>query len=672
MADREIHNTVLDEETGGKRYGDREDEVDFDLHRPRNHDGDEEAQLLGDGDPDQLELGELSRVTDAGGRQQPRALAGGDGLARSRASSAARPRLLSFLYGPAVPKAYTIRPTFPAVQASSVRLLDKVLPKRWQKLVVLVLGLLLWTAVFISLLRRGKGAVTDAAGKTVVHMDCVDTFWRRNNECGLNGVDCEPFTNETVTFRCPANCAGVRVLNPRHVGRAQVNYQPLVVGGPVYRGDSFICGSAIHAGIIDDATGGCGSVSLVGQYYSFYSSERNGIESIGFDSYFPLSFRFTKAECGDGPSAGKDPRRVLLAVSLFSTVLFSVLTTSPSVFFFVNFISIFAHVALVSDPPNVSGPSDTILPSLISTFAGRLLPSLFCAAIIYQTCAKPTLSNVAPSVQLEKTILWLGGFWFGALSNYTLDWIPLSRLTAHDLAQQPGARAALAVIIIILALIISLQTYHFWCSGLVPRYLGYYLLLVLFLLVMAALPGLELRIHHYILALFLLPLSSIQTRPSMLYQGILLGLLVNGIARWGFDSILQTHSALQGDALLDSLIPVTYPPAIYLDNPASPSQPWAISFMWAPPPANQSSSSLDGISVLINDVERYRGFYNDYHLTGEKMEFSWTRDNAYIVMTTPEYFRFAYVTKEGKALDYSEAGTWFANGTYSQGEGYWK
>ncbi|KAM7207985.1 hypothetical protein V8F20_001779 [Naviculisporaceae sp. PSN 640] len=665
-----------DEEMGAKQYGDREDEVD--LHKPRHHNGDEEAQLLDGEEYDQFELAAISPDSDSGEQQPylPRT-GGSDGPTDgrqggwSRSPPAARPQFLSLLYGPAVPKAYSLQPIFPVVQEAPVRLLDRLFPRRWQKSLLLAFGLLLYAVVFMGLLIRGKGAVMDSSGKPIVHLDCVDTFWHRNNECGLNGMDCEPFTNETFTFRCPANCAGVRVLNPRHVGRMDVNYRPLVIGGPVYRGDSFVCGSAIHAGIIDDSTGGCGTVSLIGKYYSFYPSEKNGIESIAFDSYFPLSFKFDKGQCGDSSGTGQDPRKALLAVSVFSTTVLSLFTTSPAIFFFTNFIGVFAHVALVSDPPNVSGPSETILPSLISIFLGRLLPSLFCAAILYQTCAKHTLSNLVPSAQIEKTVLWLGGLWFGALSNYTLDWIPLSRLTAHDLAQQPGARVALAVILIILTIIVSLQTYHFWRSGLVPRYLTYYMLAISFLLTIAFLPGLELRIHHYILALLLLPLTSIQTRPSMLYQGVLLGLFVNGIARWGFDSILQTQAALQGDALLGSLIPVTRPPTIYGNNMALEleTQSWTISFIWAPPPDEPSSPSLDGISVLVNDVERYRAFYNDYR--EKRMEFTWVREMANLV-TTPEYFRFAYVTKEGKALDYSEAGTWFANGTYSEGEGYWR
>lgn len=37
-------------------------------------------------------------------------------------------------------------------------------------------------------------------------------------------------------------------------------------------------------------------------------------------------------------------------------------------------------------------------------------------------------------------------------------------------------------------------------------------------------------------------------------------------------------------------------------------------------------------------------------------------------MSLPEYFRFGYV-KDGLALDYSEAGIWYGNGTWDAGTG---
>jgi hypothetical protein len=62
----------------------------------------------------------------------------------------------------------------------------------------------------------------------------------------------------------------------------------------------------------------------------------------------------------------------------------------------------------------------------------------------------------------------------------------------------------------------------------------------LVLLVLGLLPGLELRLHHYIAAITIIPLAAFPTRLSALYQGLLLGLFVNGTAAFGFASILQT------------------------------------------------------------------------------------------------------------------------------------
>lgn len=47
------------------------------------------------------------------------------------------------------------------------------------------------------------------------------------------------------------------------MGDQEVNYKSLVIGGALetdpessYRGDSFICGAALHAGVISNAAGG--------------------------------------------------------------------------------------------------------------------------------------------------------------------------------------------------------------------------------------------------------------------------------------------------------------------------------------------------------------------------------------------------------------------------------
>jgi hypothetical protein len=550
-----------------------------------------------------------------------------------------RKSLWDRLHGPETPRAHTIKPILPALQRSPVQLLAS---RKINTKVFYAAILLVWLIAF-ALLLSSQLPLQDGNGHPVLNLDCVDTLWRRNNECGLDGIDCRPFNDRTFTFRCPAKCIDVQVLNPHHVGQADINYRPLVVGNDTYRGDSFICGSAIHAGVIDNAKGGCGQISLVGRQDNFMSTKRNGIESISFESYFPLSFKLAS---DNSFRCRSEPRSALLLVSLAATVALVIFSTSPLIFFPI-FVLIFAHVAFVSDPPQASYRNTTVLPDHISMFAKRLLPAFFVAIAIYRMVVKHTLSGL--NAQFEMAALWLGGIWIGALSNYTFDWIPISRLNAHDIEQQPGAKAALATIILVLIVIIAGQAHSFWGEGRLFRSLGLYGIFIAAILVCLTIPGVSLRIHHYILALLLLPGTSMQTRPSLLYQGILLGLFVNGIARWDFDSVLQTSEALRGDAMLGSQFPQSLMPSI-----TTGAEELIASFSWDTP-----KTDVDGISVVVNDVERGRVFI-DAHQRWSNVRFRWTRSS-----NDPfdEYFRWAFL-KDGRTLDFSKAGTLFANGTW--------
>ena len=468
--------------------------------------------------------------------------------------------------------------------------------------------------------------------------------WSRDggNGCGMDGNNCRPFDNASLAFKCPASCASVIVQNPRAVGDLEVLYKPLVIGGPqgnsefdqavsYYRGDSFLCQAAIHAGLVSNKKGGCGVVSLVGNRDNFSSSERHGIRSFGFDSSFPQSFTFLtgrSSDCGE-----VDLRWPLLAITVIFTVLISIFTSSPAIFFASVFTMLFFHVGLVSDPPNIYD-----YPTLSSLIIGRFLPAAFVAFVIYRYCVKPQLSGLTAHV--EKTVLWLGGAWVGALNNYTFDFIPIQRLTPHDLRVQPGARLALVIIVVLLFVIALGQIWYLRLEGRFPRYLAIYALMGGFLIICVAIPNLNLRIHHYVLAILLLPGTGIQTRPSLLYQGILVGLFINGIARWGFDSILQTQAALIGDGQLDSLLPNITTPALGVAN---------ITFGWALPPA-----PYDGLSVLVNDVERHRWYYGE-----GGPSYTWERNGP----DEKKYFRFGYM-RGSRAADYTKAGVWDTDGSW--------
>jgi hypothetical protein len=550
--------------------------------------------------------------------------------------------------GPDPPHRYTIKPLFPSIQEFPLRLLDRHLPKLRHKLILLVVFYFCWILAFILVFKKSEFATEIEGYGAPASIGCGNTYWVPGNQCGLGGNDCRPFSGHGFAFRCPANCRSYEVANPRAVGAGEALYQPLVIGGPsddndtaVYRSDSFICGSAIHAGIIDNSKGGCGVVTLIGTYNNYVSSNRHGIESLPFDSNFPSSFTFHSGTSCEA----KDPRWELFGVSLTFTVILSLFTTSPAIFYYTIFTGIFVHVGFASDPPGDLNDVKWLSSNLI----GKFLPAMFCGFVIYKYMGvRRALSGL--TAQIEKTILWLGACWVGALTNYTLDWIPIQRLNKHDLEQQPGAKFALACIIILLATIMGSQVFFFRREGRLIRYLGIYGILVISILVSLTIPGLSLRIHHYILALLLLPGTSMQTRPALVYQGLLLGFFINGIVRWDFDPVLQTSAALQGDAQKDTRLPLITAPSINLAENIS-----TISFSWLDPP-----DPYDGISVLVNDVERFRG-YTDEGFDSDR-RFVWTKDPA---KDQREYFRFAYMDGSSSG-DYTKAGIWEKNGTWTQ------
>ncbi|KAK3359831.1 hypothetical protein B0T25DRAFT_533931 [Lasiosphaeria hispida] len=552
--------------------------------------------------------------------------------------------------GPPAPRDFKIDPFFPQIQHFPILLLARLIPKRIHRIWLLFVYLSMWIVTFALVMRKGLTESEIEGWGTATTISCGTTYWASGNGCGLDGNLCRPFSDSGFAFRCPASCASYQVLNPHAVGDQEVNYKPLVIGGPpiapsnnedaIYRGDSFICGAAVHAGVVSDTSGGCGVVKLIGTQRNFNSSSRHGIESVGFDSHFPLSFTFENAKC-----AARDMRWPLLAVSVVFSSVLSLFTTSPALFFFSIFTGLYWTVGLATDPPNY-----TNVPSLISREIGNFLPAMFAAWVMYEKMGvKRALRGL--TAQVEKTVLWLGACWTGSLTNYTFDFIPIQRLTPHDLEQQPGARAALAIIIIVLVVIVVSQIWFFRQEARLIRYLRFYGLLAIGLIICLVLPDLKLRIHHYILALLLLPGTSMQTRPSLLYQGLLVGFFINGIARWGWDPFLQTAFALQGDAQLGSPLPSIEAPAISLGQSLS-----TITFGWRAPPA----AEYDGISVLVNDVERFRTYFADEY--DNAPNFTWTRKKEEGAAEN-EYFRFAWM-QGSNSEDYTKAGRWSAEGEW--------
>jgi len=544
--------------------------------------------------------------------------------------------IVAWSKGPNPPQIQKIRPFFPFFQEAPVTFIDKHFPKRRHKTGLLAFFYFCWLLTFTLVINHSLRAGNIEGYGKPQPIWCGASFWDAGNSCGLNGNRCRPFDNATLAFRCPANCKAVKVLNPRAVGEQEINYKPFVIGGPtaaeenstiprtVYRGDSFICQAAIHSGLVSNDGGGCGVALLAGEQTNFTSTKRYGIQSLAFDSNFPKTFTFVS---GLSSKCVRDLRWPLLAVTCGFTTILSLCTTSPPVFFASVFTMLFFHVGLVSDPPNHSDYA-----SLTSIIIGRFLPAAFVAFVIYRYIVKPQQTDLKAGI--ERTILWLGGAWVGSLNNYTFDFIPIQRLTPHDLQAQAGAKLALVLVVLLIFSIAVGQVWYLRLEGRLPRYLAIYSLFVAGLLLCFALPTLNLRIHHYFLALLLLPGTRTQTRPALLYQGILVGLFINGVARWGFDSIMQMSEVLRGDGQSNSLLPNLTVPIVGSSN---------VTFSWSRPPR-----PYDGLSVLVNDVERHRWFYGE----GDPLH-TFVRPDG----MEKEYFRFAYMSGS-QTEDYTKAGIW--------------
>nr|KMM71354.1 LCCL domain-containing protein [Coccidioides posadasii RMSCC 3488] len=551
--------------------------------------------------------------------------------------------ICTWIRGPEVPRISRINPFFPNIQRAPIRLLDRWLPGRKWKFGVLSIFCALWIVSFSLTLHQSVMGPVLPGNEPTAQLSCIASLWPNGTDCGLDGDLCRPFNASSFAFRCPAYCSRVKAFEPYAVGADEILYKTIVIGGhsdkeyPIYRGDSFICPAALHAGIISDKTGGCGLLSRLGEQSNYPGTKANGVSSTAFPSYFPLSFTFEKLSDG-ADSQCQDLRWHLLALSVAFTSLLSLFTASGAVFFTCSFAGIFFHVALVSDTPESYSFS-----SVVSIALARFLPAGFVAFAIYYFWARITLRNL--DAQVEKTILWLGGCWVGALHNYTLDRIPLSRLTPHDLKQQPGAIFGLLILVLVIAAIALVQAWVLRTEGRLLNFLKLYALIGSVLLILLAIPHMHLRLHHYIIALLLLPGTATQTRPTLLYQGFLVGLFINGVARWGFASILETSIELLSNAQMNSPLP-------YIPEPTITNNSITFSF-------SNLTAGFGGISVLVNDVERYRS-YESYN----KKSFTWRRHPE----VTLEFFRFGYIFRDafGNSWfgDFTKAGTWKEDGSW--------
>ena len=283
------------------------------------------------------------------------------------------------------------------------------------------------------------------------------------------------------------------------------------------------------SGLVSNSRGGCATVNLIGNFTDFLPRSAHGLTSIGFPTVFPLSLRFSAtspfSHCADLRS------EALVLNVLVTVALFMIIRPKPIITFWCMVCIGFWHITLFSQPR-------TQPPDIADGF-GTFLPALFVCYAFWRLAIRFVLPAFS-KMPIEATILYLGPFWVTVLANLTTERIPIDRLTAQDITQQRGGLVSFIIILLVLLVIVINQVRVIRKTGWLPYYLGWYTLGGLVTLVFALLPTLNLRIHHYIIGIILMPGTAFPTRLSAIYQGFLLGLFLNGTAAFGFASMFQT------------------------------------------------------------------------------------------------------------------------------------
>ncbi|ODV78928.1 uncharacterized protein CANTADRAFT_52196 [Suhomyces tanzawaensis NRRL Y-17324] len=475
----------------------------------------------------------------------------------------------------------------------------------------------LWFGLIYSIvvpyftLPPGNGAVA------AVSLSCQGQLdWRgKNGACGLHGKLCQPPADDVI-IRCPALCdrsSWTYSLVP--LGDQRIKYRLFIVGGGTephqtvsrpYRADSYPCGAAVHAGILSPFFGGCAKVAFTGEKDGFsLATGHYGMESISFRSFFTSSYSLLKlpgqyAQC-------YDPRLLVLIVNIVLGLPIVYLASGAVAFWTINTVG-FWTICLATDPPVSVLLSPEDFASLISIGLERFLPSCFILYVLWRCSSKRTLSEPPPELDvkrspLSRVVFWYPMFWLGVLNNVTFDRLPVDRLTISDLKEQAGALVSVLGIVSLILTCAVIQAYKIWLSGRFQKYLKVYLWMLAGLVAVSTIPGLTLRVHHYILALILLPGCSTRGITALLFQGLLLGLFLSGASRWGLAAIAETVIALKRDDPIGKVLP----PKMVAYDAGSGVLSWENAVRNLTKQEEKLYQKYSSVSLLINDIEQYVG-----------------------------------------------------------------
>ncbi|TID21162.1 hypothetical protein CANINC_003442 [Pichia inconspicua] len=380
-----------------------------------------------------------------------------------------------------------------------------------------VLSVCIMRLVFASLVFPNQEIQLIGCGDT-------DVIWKgRMDECGVLGEKCiDKFaSHEKIKVRCPAFCRnGGKAWDVIRYANKTIQYEPFLIHGTsyqnediVYRADSFPCMAGIELGYVSELWGGSIELNLND---SWNKSEE-------FDADFPASFLIKPLKGGHD----------LFIAGIFTGIILSLgaafLVFNEVLFYFTIFGIVYTTVVLCGDSPVEVSDLDSSL-DLISIWIQRLVPLTSLVWLVrgkYKT--------------LASRITWIIGLWITSLDNLTFEQLPIDRLVWNDIKNEKGGVVAVLGVFVLVLTCAVYQAWILYLEGKLMRYVINYSIGLIVFIIIGNLhsSGLTLRIHHWVIGLVLV-WGCRETPPSStLLHGLCLGLIINGIGRWGFASLLE-------------------------------------------------------------------------------------------------------------------------------------
>ena len=412
-----------------------------------------------------------------------------------------------------------------------------------------------------------------------------------NDKCGLDARKClRPFRrHETLYVRCPAFCGGSGLAyDVVKYADQEVQYEPYIVKSPVgterapiYRADSFPCIAAYEQGAISQLFGGPMAIQLNDDFpYDAEEDEaeprKQGRHGLFFNSEFPASFTISQLTRAAGTLHNVyDLKLYGILVGVVYTVVVAVIGWDARIFYFTSVGIVYTTIVLCSDPPvtveyldNQYGGGESAW-RLLSVYVERMIPLGLSVGFVWKCVGEYTFGD--DKVGSIQRLVFLLGCWVTGLDNLTFERLPIDRLLLGDVLKHTGSVLAFLFIVGLILCCAVVQSFKIWRAGWFRQAFVWYvggLVLLVWVgrgcsgLLQLPLDGgsgedavdvdinvnaLVLRIHHWVIGMALIYACKTRWVGSYLMQGLCLGLVLDGVGRWGFASVLEQHASVQRD-----------------------------------------------------------------------------------------------------------------------------